>query len=137
MNWLEHYEHNCLDGHGLCLFGPCFKLVPLTLYFIRGLQFQVVTYGLFISQGSQIPISSFVCLLVLSFPCVCQYWRSLSPMGLFIMHGFQTGYDGILAETQSTSLKHKRKDWNSMTSVYQSLNLNKSGHQTLNKTSIP
>ena len=37
------------------------------------------------------------------------------------------GHDGIPAQTQSTGLKNKPKDWNTMNSVYQPLNLQKSG----------
>ena len=44
------------------------------------------------------------------------------------------GHDGIPAQTRSTGLKYKPKDGNTMSSVYQSLNLKKSGHWIENKT---
>ena len=45
----------------------------------------------------------------------------------------RTGHDRIPAQTQSTGLKYKPKDQNTISSVYQSLNLPKSGHWIENK----
>ena len=45
-----------------------------------------------------------------------------------------SGHDGIPAQAQSTGLKYKPKDRKTISSVYQSLNLQKSGGWIENKT---
>ena len=48
--------------------------------------------------------------------------------GVYInFHGPPSGHDGIPAQSRSTCLKYKPKDRNTINSVYQSLNLQKSG----------
>ena len=64
-------------------------------------------------------------------------WKSLNFLGLSdIYEG--PGHDGFPAQTQrlwqSTGLEYKPKDWNTISSGYQSLNLQKSLRWIENKT---
>ena len=69
--------------------------------------------------------------------CVQPLFVFTSPGWNPLLGASSAGYDGIPAQTQSTALKYKDKDQNTMSLVYQSLNLHKSGRWIENRHKLP